>query len=312
MERVLRSPEPAALTMDGPVLYFPIRHHSPVCAWHLEKTIEVYDPDCILVEGPENANELLEVLTDPETKAPVAFYYACRDEGKHLSDEEEPTTWRCWYPFLDTSPELVALREARNRGIPAGFMDLSFGQILLTTRDARGLRSNEEKLSYASDRYLAHSRFQTRLCERAGVRDFEEFWEKYFETEGLSLTTEAFLNLMNTHCRLIREDTPLVELQEDGCLAREAHMAMRIREACEKFSRVLVVAGGFHIPGLLAASGERVKEIKEPKLKQTVYPMRYSMTAADALNGYASGMPMPGFYDTVWRQIHEVGPDSDF
>ena len=56
MERVLRSPEPAALSMDGPVLYFPIRHHSPVCAWHLEKTIEVYDRDCILVEGPENAN----------------------------------------------------------------------------------------------------------------------------------------------------------------------------------------------------------------------------------------------------------------
>ena len=74
MERVLRSPEPAALSMEGPVLYFPIRHHSPVCAWHLEKTIEAYDPDCILVEGPENANELLEVLTDPEMKAPVAFY----------------------------------------------------------------------------------------------------------------------------------------------------------------------------------------------------------------------------------------------
>ena len=98
MERVLRGPEPAALSMEGPVLYFPIRHHSPVCAWHLEKTIEAYKPDCILVEGPENANELLEVLTDPETKAPVAFYYACRDEGKHLSDDEEPTTWRCWYP----------------------------------------------------------------------------------------------------------------------------------------------------------------------------------------------------------------------
>ena len=312
MERVLRSPEPAALSMEGPVLYFPIRHHSPVCAWHLEKTIEAYKPDCILVEGPENANELLEVLTDPETKAPVAFYYACRDEGKHLSDEEEPTTWRCWYPFLDTSPELVALREARNRGIPARFMDLSFGQILLATRDARGLRSNEEKLSYASDRYLSHSRFQTRLCEKAGVRDFEEFWEKYFETEGLSLTTEAFLNLMNTHCRLIREDTPLVELQEDGCLAREAHMAMRIRETSKEYRRVLVVAGGFHIPGLLAASGEPVMQIKAPKLKQTVYPMRYSMTAADALNGYASGIPMPGFYDAVWRQLHEVGPDSAY
>ena len=62
-------------------------------------------------------------------------------------------------------------------------------------------------------------------------------------------------------------------------------MAMRIREACKQYRRVLVVAGGFHISGLIAASGEPVMQIKAPKLKQTVYPMRYSMTAADALNG---------------------------
>ena len=312
MDRVLRGAEPAALNLDGPVLYFPIRHHSPVCAWHLERAIEAYRPDCILVEGPENANELIDVLTDPQTKAPVAFYYACRDEGKYLSDDEEPTSWRCWYPFLDTSPELVALREARKRGIPGRFIDLNFGQILLATRDARGLRTAEEKLSYASDRYLAHSRFQLRLCEKAGVRDFEEFWEKYFEVEGLSLSTEAFVRLMNTHCRLIREDTPAQELREDGCLAREAHMAMRIREAMQTCKRVLVVAGGFHIPGLLAPERDAYKEIKAPRLKQTVYPMRYSMHAADALNGYASGMPMPGFYDAVWRQLHAEGPDGAY
>ena len=312
MERVLRGTQPPALNFCGPVLYVPIRHHSPACAWHLERAIEAYEPDCILVEGPENANDLIDVLTDPETKAPVAFYYACRDEGKHLSDEEEPTSWRCWYPFLDTSPELVALREARKRGIAGKFIDLNYGQILLATHAARGLRSNEERMSYASDRYLAHSRFQARLCEKAGVRDFEEFWEKYFETEGLALSTEAFLNLMYTHCRLIREDTPRVELEEDGCLAREAHMAMRIREAMQAYRRVLVVAGGFHIPGLQASDMEPYREIKAAKLKMTVYPMRYSMSAADALNGYASGMPMPGFYDAVWRQLHEDGPDSAY
>ena len=115
------------------------------------------------MEGRENANDLVEILTDPETKAPVAFYYACRDEGKYLSDGEEPGSWRCWYPFLDTSPELVALRAARRLGIPGRFIDLSFAEILLATKEARGLRTNAEKLSYASDRYLAHNRFQERL-----------------------------------------------------------------------------------------------------------------------------------------------------
>lgn len=79
MEAVLRGEKPSEVIpfdLKGPVLYYPIRHHSPVCAWHLERTIERYRPDCILVEGPENANDLVDLLTDPGTQAPVAFYYA--------------------------------------------------------------------------------------------------------------------------------------------------------------------------------------------------------------------------------------------
>ena len=313
MEAVLRGEKPSEVIpfdLTAPIVYFPIRHHSPVCAWHLERVIETYRPECILVEGPENANELVGVLTDPGTTAPVALYYACRDEGKHLSDEEEPGTWRCYYPFLDTSPELVALRAARRLGIPGRFIDLSCAGILLATKEARGLRTMEEKLSYASDRYLAHSRFQERLCEESGLRSFEEFWEKYFEVEGLALTTESFVKLMNTYCLLSRRETPEVELQEDGCYAREAHMARRIRETADTYKRILVVAGGFHIAGLLAPKQEPPEEKKLPKLHQSVYPMRYSMTAADALNGYASGMPSPGFYDRLWQELHGPEPDT--
>lgn len=313
MAELLRGEKPSEMIpfdLSAPVLYYPVRHHSPVCAWHLERIIERYQPDCILVEGPENANDLIDILTDPETQAPVALYYACRDEGKYLSDSDEPGTWRCYYPFLDTSPELVALRHARKRGIPGKFIDMPYGEILLTTKEARGLRTMEEKLSYASDRYLAHNRFQQLLCERAGVRDFEEFWEKYFEAEGVALSDEAFVTLMNTYCLLSRQDTALLELQEDGCLAREAHMALRIREASVTYKRILVVAGGFHIAGLLHPQTEPPKQKKRSKLIQTVYPMRYSLPAADALSGYASGMPSPGFYDMLWKELHGDDPDK--
>lgn len=313
MEAVLRGeklPEVIPFDWDAKVLYVPVRHHSPVCAWHLEKIIARYRPDCILVEGPENANDLVELLTDPETEAPVALYYACRDEGKYLSDGEEPGMWRCYYPFLDVSPELVALRAAARLGIPGKFIDLSFGEILLATKADRGLRTAEEKLSYASDRYLSQSRFQKLLCEKAGVRDFEEFWEKYFEIGGMALSSEDFVNLMHTYCQLARRDTPMVELREDGCLAREAHMARRIREAMKEYRRILVVAGGFHISGLIAPVAEPPEVKKRPRLVQSVYPMRYSMEAADALNGYASGMPMPGFYDCIWQQLHGEKPEQ--
>jgi hypothetical protein len=45
-----------------------------------------------------------------------------------------------------------------------------------------------------------------------------------------AMTDAEFVNLMNTYCQLSRENTPGEELLEDGCLAREAHMAMGIRE----------------------------------------------------------------------------------
>ncbi len=308
MDGVLRGaqlPEMIPFDLREPVVYYPIRHHSPVCARHLEELLEAYRPDCILVEGPENANDLIGLLTDPETEAPVALYYACRDEGKLLSDGAEPVTYRCYYPFLDTSPELVALRYGAKKGIPGKFIDLSYGAMLLATREARGLRTLEERQSYANDRYLAQSRFQARLCARAGLRDFEEFWEKYFEAEGDGLTTAEFVKLMNTYCLLTRRDTPEVELREDGCLAREAHMAARIDEARKQYRRVLVVAGGFHLWGLLhPALGDTGGKVPA-KLIQSVYPMRYDLPAADALNGYASGMRAPGFYDSLWRRFHE-------
>ena len=316
MDTLLRgekSAEVIPFSLDAAVFYYPVRHHSPACAWHLERLIERYAPGCILVEGPENANELIPVLTHPDTQAPVALYYACRDESGLLGmgdGEDKEESYRCYYPFLDHSPELVALRAAAGRGIPVRFIDLPYGEILLATKDARGLRTKEEKLSYASDRYLAANRFQKLLCEKAGLRSFEEFWEKYFETAGLFQTDEAFVRQMNAYCFLSRENTPEQELMEDGCLAREAHMASRIREAAEQYSKVLVVAGGFHIRGLLHSPSQPPEHKKLPEKAQAVYPMRYTMPAADALSGYASGMPSPGFYASVWAALHDEAPEQ--
>ena len=103
MERVLRSEEMAEIT------FLPIRHHSPACAWHVKNIIGELHPDLILVEGPDNANALIPVMTDGETKAPFAVYYSYRDKTGRISGEKGH--YKCYYPFLDYSPELVALRE---------------------------------------------------------------------------------------------------------------------------------------------------------------------------------------------------------
>ena len=87
-------------------------------------------------------------------------------------------------------------------------------------------------------------------------------------------------------------------------------MAQRVREAAGQYDRVLVVAGGFHIYGLLHPEPPEEHPCKLPPSAQSVYPMRYTMPAADALSGYASGMPAPGYYADVWAALHREGAEK--
>ena len=312
MERILRGEEvseidlPELYDLSRPILYFPIRHHSPACAWHLKKAVAAYEPDCILIEGPENAQEQIRVLAHPETKAPVALYYFYKDSKGLLSEDKEDH--RCYYPFLDSSPELVAMREAEALGIPARFIDLPYGEILIGTAEDRGIRAEREKPSYNDDYLLSRSAYLRRLCEKTGLRSFDELWEKYFEIGGLFLETADFIRLVSVQCGLSRQHTPKEELEADGCLLRERYMAQQIAEASGKYKRILVVTGGFHTYGLmeletLQPAAKPVKLHRLADRDQGVYPIAYSMEAADALNGYASGMQSPGFYQQVWDRL---------
>lgn len=329
MEQVLRGKETAQIiSQDDPVLFFPVRHHSPACSFHLERAMELYQPDCVLIEGPQNANALISTLTHADTVAPVAFYYYFKDSKGLLSEEKED--YKCYYPFLDYSPELVALREADLRGIPARFIDLPYGEILVGTAENRGVRKNDERQTYNDDYLLSRSEYLNRLCERTGLRNFDEFWEKYFEINGLDMGTEEFIGQMGFYCGLARENTPQEEMEADGCLLRERYMAQQIAKAAKTYKKILVVTGGFHTSGLKEllisipgqepykdkknenGENDQIKYIGQPvklhnfaESDQGVYPLAYSMEAADALNGYASGMPSPGFYELVWKNINK-------
>lgn len=317
METILRSEEMAE------IMLLPVRHHSPTCSMQLTKVIEQWEPSAILVEGPDNANALLPVMVHEDTKAPFAIYYAYHDKAKILSEEQEH--YKCYYPFLEYSPELQAVREAARRGIEAAFIDLSYGDILAASTAGKGLLKEEEKNTYNDDYLLSRNAYIGRLCEKAGLRSFEEFWEKYFELNGLYEDSEAWFSHLLTYCTLARENTPLEVLWEEGCLEREAHMAARIvqwvtdKDRMKSSQKILVVTGGFHTPGLAGRlSGENWKGTKRsikktgkhsgrvPDKDQSVYMMPYSMEAADALNGYASGMPFAGFYQKVWEASGET------
>ena len=307
MERIPQNSVSLAVTepdLTAPVVFFPIRHHSPVCAWQLRRLIEAYGPSCILVEGPENANGLLSILTDPATELPAALYYFYHDKKKRLSDEGRG--YSCYYPFVYASPEHTALTVGRGNGVPAYFIDLPYHDILLHTKDANGLRRDQERHSYTDDSHLTSAAFYKAVCEKTGVRSFEELWEKRFEIGGLRLEPGAFVRLMLTDCLIARELTPPDVLEADGTLVREQHMAFRIREAMAVHPRVLVVTGGFHTPALMERIQKKEKDVhmaSVPADQQGCYVIPYSYEAADALRGYASGMPHPGYYDRIYKTM---------
>lgn len=288
-----------------PFLLFPVRHHSPVCSWQLIRAIKEYQPDVILIEGPENANDMIGVLTDERTKLPAAFYYYYKDRKKLISDEAED--YKCYYPFIYASPEYNALKTAAAMDIEARFIDLPYSEILITTAVNKGLRSNKDKHSYTDDSRLIYSKFCKKLCEKTDLRTFEEFWEKYFEIEGLRLSVQDFVQQMYTYCIITRNDETENDLAADGTLARENHMALRIKEALKDNKKVLAVTGGFHSLGIYELlKSDNIQKEKLHKLSQKdegCFPVAYSYEAADALSGYASGIQRPYFYDCVMNKL---------
>lgn len=339
METVLRS------KTGTEIIFLPVRHHSPACSWHLKQVVEDFLPDVILIEGPITVNPLIPVMVDDQTKPPFAVYYSYDDKEGRIRDEKRQ--YKCYYPFLDYSPELAALRCGKEKGIETAFIDLPYGDILAACGMGRGLLREDDRNNYNDDYLLSRSEYIRRLCERSGVRSFDEFWEKHFEINGLTLSSEKWFSNLLLHCRLARNGSSPESLKAEGCIVREAFMAEQISKWSRERKRLLVVTGGFHTPALMermlrdsqwqqeASDGENkytqeadarwetgeiglhnvmaeregwdnIERKEQVPLKdQGVFLMPYSMEAADALNGYASGMPFPGFYQTVWEGLQQ-------
>ena len=85
---------------SSPLHYFGIRHHGPGCARSLLRAFESLQPDCILVEGPPEAEPLLSFLAHADLQPPVAV----------LIHASEDTGLAAFYPFATFSPEWQALQ----------------------------------------------------------------------------------------------------------------------------------------------------------------------------------------------------------
>src|SRR5688572_24114251 len=91
-----------------------IRHHGPGSAKNVRSFLESVKPDIVLVEGPPEADDILQWVHHKELIPPVAILCYRPDNPQQSA----------FYPFAEFSPEWQAILYARKNNIPVRFMDL--------------------------------------------------------------------------------------------------------------------------------------------------------------------------------------------
>lgn len=277
-------------SLDGDIVYFPVRHHSPACAALVARCIESVRPAEVLIEGPSDFEiHFDELLRDHEL--PIAIYSYFRN---HESSSG------AYYPFCEYSPEWVAIRTGRSVGAAVRFIDLPWSNV------ARHDTTNQR---YA-DAELRRGDYIRALCDRMQVENFDDLWDGLFEAD-LHVGLGEYLRRMHSLCWSIRVQEHEVRVVDR---LREAFMADMIRQARDRSKgRIVVVTGGFHSSALAARiDGFDCPGIDTPEpplqadgqeiLESGIALTTYSYERLDNLTGYSSGMPSPGFYEHAWRQ----------
>ncbi len=267
----------AAGLLAPPVIYVPIRHHSPMCSSVVAQIIAEHRPCAVLVEGPPAFDDQIEFLVHAEARMPLAIYSHVAytpapmpepesdpefDGAGGPADEElepddpatgdraaEPIRIASYYPFCDYSPELVALKSGRAVDARLGFVDLDY-------HDAS--RFDSSPAGHTDEGRFEFSAALTEAANRLGCRDHNELWDHM--VEATDLTLEETVAAVLTYGSLARAGSNAEELRHDGTEQREFAMATRIAavlfEMAEDSRPVVVVTGAFHtvvLPGLVDA-----------------------------------------------------------
>lgn len=307
------SVQAACAQLFGPQVYFaPLRHHSPACAFALQAMLRELRPAAVLIEGPEGFTQMLPLLQDERTQPPVALLSQTALPAGMAG--QPARTQSAFFPFCHYSPEWVALREGAVLGAQVAFIDLPWQARAERRHERERNGESEQADSLMAERYLAHSRYLNALAARAGCRDHDELWDHLFEVRDAARLADwrALFGDVFAYCAMARLDYEPAVLEAEGSLPRERQMAAHIAHWRAKVDGpVVVVTGGFHTSALidLLTKGKHKALAERASADAPGWLIRYSFERLDALNGYASGMPAPAYYQAIWESL-QAGPQS--
>ncbi|MBE0390336.1 hypothetical protein BJQ96_00156 [Flavobacterium sp. PL0002] len=280
--------------MINKVNIFGVRHLSPGAAYHLIQFLDEINPDCILIEGPADATDLLINLVNKDVKPPLAL----------LAYTTEFPIETVLYPFADYSPEYQAIKWGLNKKKEVRFIDLP-SDILLKLKQAK--QNNVEK---ADAFYQFHNDLYQKVALESNEDDYESYWERNFEH---NLNTNSFrdgLTLQSTEMRTMVADRELEAAPYDYSYnyVRESYMRMEINKAIDegfKPEKIVVLVGAYHIAGIKSnlppMSADELKNIPRVNTKVTLMP--YSYFRLSSRTGYGAGNKAPFYFELMWQAM---------
>ena len=266
------------------VMFAPIRHHSPACAFAVRQMIRAHRPEVVLIEAPSDLAHHVPLLLAEDARFPLAVVaLGPRGEGGRRPS--------MFLPFSDHAPEMVAIREAAALGADVVFIDLPV--------NARGMALADHPVPVADESPFDSADMVAALCRKTGLRDGYELWDHLFEPRLGEADWQGLLADIYAYCDALRASTGEARIATDGTLPRED--AMRAALAGIGARRAVVVTGGFHTPALLDPAQWR-KSVPEKVAPSESWLIAYGEEALDALSGYGAGLRFPGWYDGLWQR----------
>ncbi|MFI8090134.1 DUF5682 family protein [Streptomyces sp. NPDC086080] len=282
--------ETAALAARTRPRLIGVRHHSPALAVAVPRLLEAADAEVVCVELPADFQPWLPYLSDPRTVAPVAL------TGAHENGQLR------FYPLADFSPELAAIRWARERGAEVICCDLPLADPGWTSGPAAGPAAGAATGAVSGAATGA---------DGTGL-DADALWDRAVEALAPGSTPEAVRRAALGFGLVLRQDLRARGGITDVDLAREAHMRQVVTAFGKR--RVAAVTGAFHAPAL-THEGERDVAVAPaaPVASVADGPGRAVVTSlvpyAAALLDSRSGYPA-GVRDPRWQQaVLEAGGD---
>ncbi|MDH0030483.1 MULTISPECIES: DUF5682 family protein [unclassified Acinetobacter] len=306
-----------ALAEKG-IHFLPIRHHSPACAYATLQALQQLQATHVLIEAPRSFNRLIADLQHPDSQPPLAVLCQTEIIERNVDAVNEETIEQkqsrtAYYPFCDYSPEWVALRYAPEINAKVEFIDLAWSSQVEHELQAFAEQTWQSR-SLQQERYLAHSQYLQALAHKLHCRNHDELWDHLFELKPKQEMNDwqNFFHEVLVWCAMSRLDYEDSVLETDASLIREQCMLQSILECYENNKgTICIITGGFHTLALieelaaqiLTTKPKKIKKIKSADQEDQAWLIRYSFDRLDALNGYASGMPSPAFYQRCWQQM---------